>query len=110
MKKVILYYFSGTGNTERIVMQVKRRFEIRSYECSIKSMEEKVEPHSEVYEYIGLLFPVAIQSTFPLVWKFIEDFPSVKNQKIFMVDTMEVFSGGIVGPVRKVLELKGMIV
>jgi len=110
MKSVILYYFSGSGNTLKVAMHVKETFEKKGYTCAIKKMEDVESVESKqlsAYEYVGLLFPVAIQSTFPLVWDFISGLPTMENQKIFMIDTMEAFSGGVVGPVKKVLEKKG---
>lgn len=110
MKSVVLYYFSGSGNTLKIVNKVKDTFETKLFNCDIKKIEavESVESADiSDYEYVGLLFPVAIQSTFPLVWDFIDRLPKVEGQKIFMIDTMEAFSGGVVGPVKKVLENKG---
>jgi len=106
-----IYYFSGSGNTLKVANKVKESFEKHELICELIKMEDLsngvlVEDLVNV-EYIGLMFPVAIQSTFPLVWDFIEKLPQVNNQKIFMIDTMEAFSGGIVGPLKKSLKLKG---
>jgi ferredoxin/flavodoxin len=102
-----MYYFTGSGNTLKIAKQIQTVFIENNHECKLKNMESSLEKNDEIYTYIGLLFPVAIQSTFPLVWKFINNLPEVKNQKIFMVDTLESFSGGVVGPMKKILTLKG---
>ncbi len=107
MKSVILYYFSGSGNTLKVATKVKDTFETKLFSCDIKRMEDVENVELSNYEYVGLLFPVAIQSTFPLVWDFINRLPKTNNQKIFMIDTMEAFSGGVVGPLRKALEDKG---
>jgi ferredoxin len=49
---------------------------------------------------------VAILSTYPLVWNFIENLPLAQGTEIFMVDTLGGFSGGLVGPIhRKVKKL-----
>lgn len=106
-----IYYFSGSGNTLKVANKVKESFEKHERICELIKMEDLsngvlVEDLVNI-EYIGLMFPVAIQSTFPLVWDFIENLPQVNNQKIFMIDTMEAFSGGIVGPLKKSLKLKG---
>jgi NAD-dependent dihydropyrimidine dehydrogenase PreA subunit/flavodoxin len=106
-----IYYFTGSRNTLKAANKVKERFEKHELTCELIKMEDLfdgvlAEDLVDI-DYIGLMFPVAIQSTFPLVWNFIEKLPQVDGQKIFMIDTMEVFSGGIVGPLRKVLEGKG---
>jgi ferredoxin len=57
--------------------------------------------------HLGIVVPVAMQSTFPIVWEFIERLPEGNMRQVFMADTMESFSGGIVGPMKKSLESKG---
>ena len=107
LKKVKLYYFTGSGNTLKIAEKTEEIFKKMKYECSVEKMESALPVNIDPYEYTGLIFPVAVQSTFPLVWNFINSLPPVKEKKIFMIDTMEQFSGGIVGPVKKVLLEKG---
>ena len=106
-KEIKLYYFSGTGNTLRIAKEFIRQFEMQGYKSELISMTE-IQPTKVVLNcIIGLAFPVAVQSTNPLVWDFIMGLPISKNTQIFMIDTMEVFSGGVVGPLKKVLQKKG---
>ena len=107
MEKINLFYFSGSGNTEKIANHVKKFFEEKGFETSLEKMEKIERVNIDDCEYVGLLFPVAIQSTFPLVWNFAKKLPTTQNKKIFMIDTMEAFSGGIVGPLKKVLSKKG---
>ncbi len=112
MNKIILYYFSGTGNTLKIARHMQNVFRIRGLECEISNMETV--DASAVQDtlaskpvFLGLCFPVAIQSTFPLVWDFVKALPETKGQAVFMVDTMDAFSGGVVGPMKKILKEKG---
>lgn len=112
MSHAILYYFSGTGNTKKVADSLQNTFEKHNVTCQVINMEsvesggvQKALDTAPLY--IGLCFPVAIQSTFPLVWDFVESLPSVSGQKIFMVDTMDAFSGGVVGPMKKYLTEKG---
>jgi len=108
-KKSLIYYFTGTGNTYRIAIKVKAAFEKLNCSCDLIAMEETDHVFLDSVDYVGLMFPVAIQSTFPNVWTFIHQLPEGNGQKIFMIDTMESFSGGIVGPLKKQLERKGYI-
>lgn len=57
--------------------------------------------------HLGIVVPVAIQSTFPIVWDLIGRLPEGNTRQVFFADTMETFSGGIVGPMKKFLETKG---
>ncbi|MEA2069913.1 MAG: 4Fe-4S ferredoxin, partial [Asgard group archaeon] len=38
-KKVLIYYFSGTGNTFWVAKQLKQQLEKQNYETTIHSME-----------------------------------------------------------------------
>lgn len=107
MHKVKIYYFSGTGNTEQIVKRVRETFEEHNIMCELALIESTSNLQLEGVELLGLIFPVAIQSTFPNVWTFFEKLPNTKGQKVFMLDTMEYFSGGIVGPLKRLLVAKG---
>lgn len=107
MNKVKIYYFTGSGNTLRIAEHVKMAFESFGYVCELEAMENVKNISTECYEWVGLMFPVALQSTYPLVWDFVDRMPNMIGQKIFMIDTLMSFSGGIVGPMKKVLTEKG---
>lgn len=107
MKKVKFYYFTGSGNTKRVMEAVAGVFEKKGYACDQEAMEDVMGIYFDGADYVGLFFPVAMQSTYANVWDFIESMPRAHGKKIFMVDTMQAFSGGIVGPVKKILEDKG---
>jgi len=101
------YCFSGTGNTLLVVKKMIEVFEKNSITVNLFHLEKSNPEEINTTHTIGLGFPVAEQGTFPLVWKFLRAMPQCKDTKIFMVDTMLAFSGGIVGPARKILKPKG---
>lgn len=103
----MIYYFSGTGNTLLIARKMKEAFENQKYFVTLKkiSISEAVELEDDCH--LGIVVPVAIQSTFPIVWDFIDRLPEGNRRQVFLADTMETFSGGIVGPMKKSLEAKG---
>ncbi|WP_430882514.1 EFR1 family ferrodoxin [Fusibacter sp. JL216-2] len=107
MKIAVFYYFTGSGNTLKAMDAVKKVFEYNNIAVRALKIEESGGLETIEEDILGLFFPVAIQSTFPLVWDFIYELPNVQSKKVFMLDTMEQFSGGIVGPVKKVLKEKG---
>jgi len=106
MENVCLYYFSGSGNTLTIAKKVQQAFKDKSYECELINMEDGI-VRDHPYSYIGLLYPVAIQSTFPLVWEFVKNLPKTDNQKIFMISTMMLFAGGSTGPMKRAVQKNG---
>jgi ferredoxin len=100
-------YHTGTGNTLLIVKEMIKTFEengknVKTYKIE-STKSEDIDPNIT----IGLALPVAFQSTFPFIWKFINDLPKSHGTSIFMVDTLAIYSGAIVGPLKKILTKKG---
>ncbi len=104
---VDIYYFSGTGNTMLVTMKMADVFKERRCHVNIERMEYSSGSDVDIEHTIGLGFPVAILSTYNLVWDFINSLPDVDGTEIFMVDTLGGYSGGLVGTLRSVLEKKG---
>ncbi len=101
------YYFSGTGNTFLVVKRMRDVFEKNSIDVNLYRIEQSAPKEVNPEHTIGLGFPVAGFSTYPFVWEFIDALPQADGTKIFMVDTLGGFSGGIVGPLRGKLKKKG---
>lgn len=101
------YYFSGTGNTLLVVKKMRDTFEEKGVNVNLHKIEESNPKDVNLEHIIGLAFPVAVFSTYPFVWDFMESLPHANGTKIFMVDTLGGFSGGIVGPLRRIIEKKG---
>jgi len=105
--KVTIYCFTGTGNTLLVAQEMLRTFAEKGLETHLFRMERADPARVPLDGLLGLAFPVAGQTTFPLVWRFARALPSAQGTPIFMVDTMMAFSGGVVGPLRRVVEKKG---
>lgn len=101
------YFFSGTGNTLLVAKKMSEVFQSKGHEVNLKRIENSMSDDVNTDCTIGLGFPVAIMSTYDLVWKFINQLPDVDGTEIFMVDTLGGYSGGIVGPLKSILESKG---
>ncbi len=107
MDRIDFYYFSGTGNTLLVIRKMKEVFESHGMEVNLFRMEKTDPSEVNVSHLIGLGFPVAEQGTYPFVWDFISALPPAQGTRIFMVDTLLAFSGGAVGPVKKIVKAKG---
>lgn len=101
------YYFSGTGNTLLVVKKMRDTFEEKGIDVNLHKIEESNPDEINLEHIIGLAFPVAVFSTYPFVWDFIKSLPHANGTRIFMVDTLGGFSGGMVGPLRRIVEKKG---
>jgi len=106
-ENIDFYYFSGTGNTMLVTMKMAEVFQENGVNVNLKRIECLQDTTINVEHTIGLGFPVAIFSTYNMVWEFIKSLPDVQGTEIFMVDTMGGYSGGLVGPLRAILEKKG---
>lgn len=105
--EIDFYFYSGTGNTLLIVKEMTEVFAAKGVRIHLHKLENTDPKTIDTGNTIGLAFPVAFQSTFPFVWDFFKNLPQAKETPVFMVDTMMVFSGAIVGPLKKVLSSKG---
>ncbi len=108
-KQIDFYYFSGTGNTLLVVKEMFKVFRENKFEVECHRIEETDPQSVDINNIIGLGFPVAAQGTYPFVWEFIKNLPAAKGTPLFMIDTMLMYSGGIVGPVGKIISRKGYI-
>lgn len=104
---VTIYFYSGTGNTWLVVQEMVKVFHEKGLRVSTRRIEDTDPDTIDREGTMGLAFPVAYQSTFDFLWDFFESMPRTTGTPVFMVDTMMMFSGAIVGPLKKCLERKG---
>jgi ferredoxin len=107
MRQIDFYYFSGTGNTLLVVKKMRDVFIRHGIKTNLYQIEKTDPQKMNLNLTIGLAFPVACFSTYPFVWKFLKALPQTKGTNVFMVDTLGGASGGIVGPLKKILKKKG---
>lgn len=105
--KVEYYVFSGTGNTLMVAREVGRRLEEKGNQVNFH-MIGKFNPFRMSGEsVIGLAFPIAFFSSYPLVLRFIASLPEGKGRKIFMTATMGGSALGAEGKFKKLARRKG---
>ncbi|MDI9435456.1 MAG: EFR1 family ferrodoxin [Euryarchaeota archaeon] len=107
IEKVEFYYFSGTGNTIILVEKMVETFKKYGVQVQLRPIEKSDPETINLQHTLGLAFPVAGLSTYPLVWEFIESLPITDGTPVFMLDTLAGYSGGIVGPLHNKLKKKG---
>ncbi len=107
IKNIDFYSFSGTGNTLLVTGAMRDVFAEAGIIVRMFAMEGSKPADIDTENALGLAFPVAAQSTFPFIWRFVERLPRANGTPVFMVDTLAMFSGGIVGPLRRKLAAKG---
>ncbi|MBT3273308.1 MAG: 4Fe-4S binding protein [Spirochaetales bacterium] len=108
-KELDFFWFSGTGNTLRIVREMAGIFEENGYQVNLLPITRNKPLEYRPGSLLGIGFPVAEQGTYPAVWNFIENLPDGGGAPVFMVDTMMLYSGGVKGPVGKILRKKNFL-
>ncbi len=111
-KAIDFYWFSGTGNTLYIAEALAGFLAENGFEVNLKPIETSDPAKVDLSRTTGLGIPVAEQGTYPFIWDFIKYLPSpdihgINDADVFMVDTLMLYSGGIKGPVKKILKKKG---
>lgn len=107
--KVEYFVFSGTGNTLIIARAVGNRLSENGYEVNYHMMEKSNSFKIEDGSVIGLAFPIAFFSSYPVVLQFISSLPEGNGRKIFMTATMGGAAMGAEGKFRQMVISKGYI-
>lgn len=106
-QRLDLYWFSGTGNTLLVAQAMAEVFAEEGWEVCLHAMADTDPTSVQPRGWVGLAFPVACQTTYPLVWRFCQRLAPGQGTPIFMVDTMAGYSGAVVGPLRGVVLKRG---
>jgi ferredoxin/flavodoxin len=106
---IALYYFSGTGNTLLAAREMQKTFSEKGLNCDLHRIETSDPRKIDLSHTIGLAFPIAAFTTYPLVLDFINGMPEAKGTKVFALCTMGGFSLCAMGPVKKIMKKKGYL-
>ena len=107
--KVEYYVFSGTGNTLMIAREVGGRLAERGCDVSYRMIGKPEMFKIQGECVVGLAFPIAFFSSYPLVLNFIASLPQGKGRKIFMTATMAGAAMGAEGKFRSMVSDKGYV-
>jgi ferredoxin/GNAT superfamily N-acetyltransferase len=104
---VDFFVFSGTGNSLLTAQAAAETLRQEGLPVRLHSMDAPCPGPLGEEAALGLAFPVACFSTYPAVWRFIESLPAGYGREAFVLGTCGGFSGGMQGPLGKVLREKG---
>ena len=112
MKKIIIYYFSGTGNTWWLSTELQKQLNLQNHQAVCHSIEtltdEKVLTQVSNSDHIVIGFPVYGSTAPRLMMDFIKGFPEVKSgQSISVFGTHALASGDSAYFISKFLAKKG---
>ncbi|WP_105619028.1 EFR1 family ferrodoxin [Vallitalea okinawensis] len=97
MKSVVVYYFSGTGNTEIVANMLKKAFEESEVTLTLIRIEDIIKNNLDVelkhFDSVGIGCPIIGYGAPNIVYKFINMLPK-ERKKVFIFRT----AGGV-GPI-----------
>ncbi|MDR3071119.1 MAG: EFR1 family ferrodoxin [Endomicrobium sp.] len=89
IKTVDIYCFTGTGNTYLAAKKIEETLKNSGCTVSISDITKTDPEKINLSNVIGIGFPIAVYNTFPVVKKFINNFPKAEMEsKIFIFTTM----------------------
>ncbi|WDV45183.1 EFR1 family ferrodoxin [Clostridiaceae bacterium M8S5] len=95
MKSVVIYYFSGTGNTEIVADMFKNEFSKNNYNITLIRIEDVLKNNLklelEKFEMIGIGSPIIGFGAPSIIYDFIRILPKESSKKIFIFRT----AGGV---------------
>ena len=83
--KVLLYYFSGTGNTALCASYLKKHFEELGDEvtCYPVTHNNSDAPNPNDFDVVGVGYPIHAFNAPEILVKFLKSLPNVDNKKLF---------------------------
>ncbi len=103
---VDLFFFSGTGNTLLAARSVADALREGGKKVRLIRLENGTPAPSEETA-LGIAVTTACFSTYPFVWKALEQLPDGNGRSAFAITTMAGYSGGLRGPLRTLVARKG---
>ena len=129
MKKCLIHYFTGTGNTYHLIKSLENRLKEKGYEVRLISIEKSVEKagkssekngekyngkHNEKYHEPDSLhifaFPVYGFGTPRIMVKYLKNLESVNDSKAVVLCTSGGFEGQALTHVHSLLKKKGFTI
>ena len=105
--KVLIIYYSQTGNTGKIARAIKSGIEPLVEECDLLAVTKVAPVDLEAYDLIGLGTPVWMGGLTPNVRIFIESLPQQDGKQIFCFNTHGVMPEQYFPGVIRKLQIKG---
>lgn len=102
-----LYWFSGSGNTLRAAQSLAVRLGELGYEVRLLPMERSDAVRFDPDATLGLAFPTYCFSIPERVRSFVRRLPDVHGTNAVMLGTHGAVSGGVLGPMKRLLTRKG---
>nr|WP_312578536.1 EFR1 family ferrodoxin [Sedimentibacter sp.] len=105
--KVLVLYFSGTGNTAYVGKYIAERLKCENFEVRTVSIEMANKSIITEYDYLIFGFPVYACDVPLFVQNYLKEFPLTKNKSVFIYCTKAIESGVSLIHAQKIFEKNG---
>ncbi len=82
MSKVIIHYFTGTGNTAHAVKLISEQLQAEGYEVTTWLVKKDILPPMEVFDYHIIAFPVLSWAAPVIMKRYVRKMKGSKNTKV----------------------------
>ena len=106
-RQLHLYWFSGSGNTLRAAAAFASRLEQHEWNVKLYALERSDPRTIDPEAVLGLAFPTHCFTIPEIAQSFVRALPQVDGTEALMLGTHGMFSGGVVGPMKRELTVKG---
>lgn len=107
--KVLILYFSGTGNTEYVAKNIQRKLACLTVDSDLESIETILPENCAGFDLLIIGFPVYAGSSPEFFRRFLNLLPTVSKKGIFVFCTRAMFTGQAITEVDEQLSSKGYI-
>ena len=105
-QKAEIFFFTGTGNTLLLAQEIADEMSQNDWEVRLRPMES-ADDLGASDTLLGLVFPVACFSTYPVALNFIDALPEGEGRRVFLAASMGETAFGMEGPIKKLLLKNG---
>ena len=107
--KLLILYFSGTGNTDYIARYIEKKLQIHSQimEISLLTIENCSPDELKEYDIICFGFPVFELNSPVIVKTFLANLLPIENKGVFIYCTMGLWDGNAIRKIYKPFQKKG---
>ncbi len=92
VQSIALFYFSGTGNTKKVVGLLAETLRLSDVSVELFSIEDQVKrgitlPRLDAYDTIGIAYPIYGFTTPKIVDSFVATWPEGNGKRVFLLKT-----------------------
>ncbi|KLU59006.1 flavodoxin [Peptococcaceae bacterium CEB3] len=107
--KVLVLYFSGTGNTEYVAKYLQKRLLGPLRQIELRSTENTLPEKTAEFDLLIIGFPIYAGAPPEFFGQYLKLLPTVNQKGVFVFCTRAMFAGHAIKDVYELLEHKGYI-